>query len=450
MHKLIILIFIVLLAISVRGISPASEDQDKKEVVEVEYGGDFIDVELGPVEQDPDKQSTLDRQYLRREVKFNIDENIDNVDFEYEVEMPGECVVCVVKFGKALVLDIGFDNTVRDSTKYGNNGKQFGGEFVTGWKETALRFNGVNDYVIIDHSQTLDLQEQVTISAWVKIFSNINKGRWPNIVGKGNSYFIRGDDDSNSFYGRVYVDGTAKTVYINDVPLAMWNHFVLTYDGYSVRSYLNGELVDEIEASGEIDSNTAKLEIGRNGGYYFDGDIDEIKILKRSLSKDEVKLLFAGKQVDQMEQAIYSSSFVESFQYNIGEPYMKEEANGLQLWIVDVEINNTNDIDFTNISAKIQIEASNIVGSNEIEFLIPTLNAGSLEQISINFTAYLESDINNLENNTNESEKVVNDITGMTVRLLGSTDNRYALLLILGVLISIAGLIEYLSRRRRI
>ena len=75
-------------------------------------------------------------------------------------------------------------------------------------------------------------------------------------------------------------------------PPARWAHLAETYDGSSVRLYVNGTLVSTTAAPGSLASSTAPLRIGGNNiwGEYFSGLIDEVRVYNRALSAAEIQL----------------------------------------------------------------------------------------------------------------------------------------------------------------
>ena len=100
------------------------------------------------------------------------------------------------------------------------------------------------------------------------------RGRWPGRWGTvriGGTYQI--------------APGTAQ------LPLNTWTHLASTYDGTTLRLYVNGTQVGSVPASGSIDVSTGALRIGGNAiwGEYFAGLIDEVRVYNRALSQAEIQ-----------------------------------------------------------------------------------------------------------------------------------------------------------------
>lgn len=92
--------------------------------------------------------------------------------------------------------------------------------------------------------------------------------------------------------GNVFVGGldTAKRG-TSALPTSVWSQLAVTYDGSTLRLYVNGTEVSSRAASGLLTSSSgATLRIGGNAvwGRYFRGRIDEVRIYDRALSAGEV------------------------------------------------------------------------------------------------------------------------------------------------------------------
>jgi len=180
------------------------------------------------------------------------------------------------------------------------------GNATSGWQDAAnckagrscLRFDGVNDYVNAGSSYNLNITDAITISLWFKQNSYIDS----YLVSKGSSYRLKLQDGSR-LRGLIYIDGAIKNVYsvTGSILNNTWYHAVMTYDKNDpsniVKLYINGvNATSSATNTGglPIDTVTASIYIGDllNGGYVFNGTIDEVMIFNRSLSADEVAALY--------------------------------------------------------------------------------------------------------------------------------------------------------------
>ena len=182
-----------------------------------------------------------------------------------------------------LVAAYGFDegsgSTVTDTSGNGNNGTIANATWATSGKYgKALQFNGTSALVTIPDSAALHLSSGMTLEAWVNP-STVN-ANWRDVIYKGNdNYYLEGTStnasrpDAGMIAGGSYADafGTAK------LPANTWSFLTETYDGTTLRLYVNGTQVASTAHTGTIATSTNPLQIGGDSlyGQYFAGLIDK-------------------------------------------------------------------------------------------------------------------------------------------------------------------------------
>lgn len=98
--------------------------------------------------------------------------------------------------------------------------------------------------------------------------------------------------------------------------LEAWNHVALTYDGATLKIFLNGRLGGEKRVERDRMAGAARrLVFGRRGdnsgdGYHFKGAIDEVAIYDRPLSAEEIRSRFREPEKPLQSGA---AAFTESF-----------------------------------------------------------------------------------------------------------------------------------------
>jgi hypothetical protein len=198
--------------------------------------------------------------------------------------------------------------TAVDGSGNNNNGTISGATRVTGQTGFggALQFNGSSSIVNIAHSASLALTNGMTLEAWVNPSANagtsVNDG-WRTVIMKersttGLAYGLYSNDgDSNPSRPAGYIRNNGTDVEAANgpaVPIGVWTHLAVTYDGTTLRLYVNGVLRNSVSAPGGINASTAPLRIGGNtvfsvpGTEYFAGLIDEVRIYNRALSAAEI------------------------------------------------------------------------------------------------------------------------------------------------------------------
>jgi len=180
--------------------------------------------------------------------------------------------------------------TVRDSSGNGNNGTLQGGASWTtsGKYGNAISFNGTNAYVSVPNSSSVQLTTGMTLEAWVN--PSQRKGVWRDVIYKGNDNYYLEADSTN---GKPATGGTFGPPLFGSGALTTnaWTHLAGTYDGVTLRLYVNGTQVSSRGQTGPIAISTNALQIGGDSiyGQYFPGTIDEIRIYNRALSATEIQ-----------------------------------------------------------------------------------------------------------------------------------------------------------------
>lgn len=199
-----------------------------------------------------------------------------------------------------LVAAYGFNEgngtTLGDRSGNGNHGIIAGATWTaSGRFGAALSFDGVNDRVDIPDSSALDLSATMTLEAWVRPAA-VNG--WDTVVMKersgGLAYALYGGSPSGPPAAYLTRTGTTSDIGaegLSPLPLNTWSHLAATYDGTTIRLYVNGALVRSEAAAGTITSTTNPLRIGGNvmWGEWFQGLIDEVRIYNRVLSATEIQ-----------------------------------------------------------------------------------------------------------------------------------------------------------------
>jgi glucose/arabinose dehydrogenase/PKD repeat protein len=189
----------------------------------------------------------------------------------------------------------GTGTTLGDSSGNGRTGAITNATwFATGRFGRALLFNGTNASVTVVDAASLDLSTGMTLEAWVQ--PNVAMGAtWRSVLMKerapGLSYSLYANGDSGRPSSDVNTGGIDQTVAgPASVPANVWTHLAATFDGTTLRLYVNGALVQSKAVSGAIVPGTGALKIGGNAiwGEWFRGYIDEVRIYNRALTPAEI------------------------------------------------------------------------------------------------------------------------------------------------------------------
>ena len=157
----------------------------------------------------------------------------------------------------------------------------------------GLSFDGLNDYVQVPDSNSLDITNSLTISGWVRPRSYPTGGI--GLVSKGpaswdHAYALELDGGSILFRLKNNL-GQCWTSSI--VGIDTWTHVATTWDGSTMKIYTDGVPRATCSFSDTLPTNSYYLRIGGDyaqGPYYnfFNGLIDEVKIYSRAMTQEEI------------------------------------------------------------------------------------------------------------------------------------------------------------------
>ena len=173
-------------------------------------------------------------------------------------------------------------------------------------KGSLLTLDGTEDYIEVADNPSLDIQHQITLSAWVKLnkFSGTTK-----IVVKPTetgadpwelyALDIREDTQKVRFIlsnGGLYANNDWHAV-TSAISAGEWYHVVGTYDGTTMRLYLNNSLVSTKDVTLTIATNNQPLLIGRwLTGSSINGLIDDLMIFNRALGEAEIDEIYQAQR----------------------------------------------------------------------------------------------------------------------------------------------------------
>ncbi|WP_299761769.1 LamG-like jellyroll fold domain-containing protein [uncultured Pontibacter sp.] len=198
----------------------------------------------------------------------------------------------------------GSGTTVSDATGNGNDAQTVGSpSWTTGVDGTALQLNGSNQYAAAPDTESLDITETITLSAWIKPQKTGTQYIIKKAVNNSIDGYELGLSSSGSVFFRINQASSGNTYRLNsstDYPSngTTWMHVAATYDGSVLKLYLNGaeNASQTLSSPQTIAINTQAVHIGAqdNGTYKFRGAIDDARIYNNALSASEVSALYTG------------------------------------------------------------------------------------------------------------------------------------------------------------
>ena len=187
----------------------------------------------------------------------------------------------------------GAGTSVTDASGNGNTGTIANATWTTAGKYgNALVFNGTSSLVTINDSPSLDLTTGMTLEAWVN--PSAVSSNWGDVIYKGNdNYFLEGTSAPSGVPGAGGTFGGSDVVTLGtaSLPTNTWSYLAATYDGATLRLYVNGILVSSLAQTGNIATSSNPLQIGGDSifGQYFAGLIDEVRVYNGPLSVAQIQ-----------------------------------------------------------------------------------------------------------------------------------------------------------------
>ncbi|MVN75178.1 T9SS type A sorting domain-containing protein [Hymenobacter sp. HMF4947] len=180
----------------------------------------------------------------------------------------------------------------------------------------ALSFDGSDDRVSIPHDAAFNLPAAITLEAWV------------NTTSPGEQYITTKGEDS--WYLALNGAGGAAgraSFFLNNVSTnsggwlygrtnladGHWHYVVGTYDGSTLRLYVDGTLENSRAATGAVPTGTSPITLGARGNtLYWNGLLDEVRIWSVARTAAQVQAAYLN------QPALPQSGLVAAYNFDHG------------------------------------------------------------------------------------------------------------------------------------
>jgi len=134
---------------------------------------------------------------------------------------------------------------------------------------------------------------EISIDCWIKTEVPDQSDKWfvNCLYGTGETGFRLGVSGGKLCFSIPKTAWSHHTVADSPVPLGRWVHVAATYDGQTMRLFMDGRLCASMERGGRINPTDTHLCLGSydvKHRAYFDGLLDEVRILSRALTEAEI------------------------------------------------------------------------------------------------------------------------------------------------------------------
>lgn len=218
-------------------------------------------------------------------------------------------VAAAADIGSGMVGHWRFDGcdgkVAKDSSPRGNDGVIAGGELRKEQSGTSLELDGLGGHVLITEKTLFNFSNAITASLWVKAAELRDNTVLFGVPHTNESWttpmFGMYASEGRVVYGMWGSRGIAKVLVetAGELPLGTWTLLTATYDGATVKFYVNGTLNADRPHTGHVMRNGQPLIIGRGFNDTkppLKGRIGELRLYGRALTADEVRALFEQTQ----------------------------------------------------------------------------------------------------------------------------------------------------------
>jgi len=193
----------------------------------------------------------------------------------------------------AYAFNEGAGTTVADASGTGNAGTIGSAAWSSQGKYgNALTFDGTNARVTIPDAPSLRLTTGMTLEAWV--FPTAASTLWKDLIYKGNdNYYLMASSccQGRPAAGGIFSGSYGEAYASSNLALNTWTHLATTYDGTTLRLYVNGVQVASKAQTGTLATSSNPLTIGGDPiwGQHFAGRIDEVRVYNSALSAAQIQ-----------------------------------------------------------------------------------------------------------------------------------------------------------------
>jgi len=221
------------------------------------------------------------------------------ISFVFMLSLAGNTSADLVAHWK---LDEGSGNTVYDSSTSGNDGTFEGDpQWVAGYYGAALAFDGTDDNIDCGNDHSLNITDEITLSAWINMAQRPDVDSWYTIQWKEDAYsmYLYGADNTVTTLGADFWLDTGRADIWNgpdiDIPPNDWIHIAVTFNGTDFEFYVNGEHDYTQNEPATIEISAINFLFTENGSN-FEGLIDDVRIYNRALTQAEILVAMEGSE----------------------------------------------------------------------------------------------------------------------------------------------------------
>lgn len=202
-----------------------------------------------------------------------------------------------ISLSDGLVAFYPFNGNAADNSGHGYHGTVYGAKLVKdrfGNSKHAYRFDGVDDYIMVNNFPVLD--RAFTYTAWLKVSGTTVHHQSFGAHGEGGAVGETWNFGYNTYH-KVW-DMFDRRNYTWQVSMGIgssWTHVAIVYDNNVRRIYVNGvQIGSQAITTPLAPGRSSTLRIGTltPGDQQYEGLIDDVRIYNRALTGKEVRKVY--------------------------------------------------------------------------------------------------------------------------------------------------------------
>ena len=206
-------------------------------------------------------------------------------------------------YSNTMVLHYDFDTydgvKVTDLSGYGNDGIVSGATFTVTDCGGVYHFDGIDDFITIPASESLNIAGSLSMAAWFKVYDYSHERplvEWSGTNGAG-VHMWTGVPSWHCGANVIDTGNHSHVIATANPSLNVWHHLVVTYDAVSGRAcvYVDGDLKNSASLGSFVPKTDVGMFLGNRPSQPDDrlyGLLDEIRIYRGALSTGEVRDIF--------------------------------------------------------------------------------------------------------------------------------------------------------------
>lgn len=162
--------------------------------------------------------------------------------------------------------------------------------------DSCLLFNGTTDHVNVPDAASLEGMSQLSVETWYKTSNSASSSLY--ILTKQASattnlggYELLVQSTPNVRASFDIGGNVVNLIHNTETRDGTWHHLAATYDGSTMRLYLDGIEVQSQAASGSIGTSNIPLFLGRrnDGQLHWDGELDDVRIWNVARTTSQIR-----------------------------------------------------------------------------------------------------------------------------------------------------------------